>query len=206
VSKTLGDSFAVGFVGHLLRGHVEVVLVVGVLDVRQEVSTAAHQMETPAQEIPGCAHLRGVDVGLGQIPTSQQMGDLEGVEPVVLGLGPMDGLHVQRVAEHEGDSLARTQVGEPVPGEDALDPDHEVFAVRGHRLQEGLGAAAQVLVQEHLAFAVEEAEVHGLGVQIDSAVVRVAGRVESHGSLLKRLGWLVQPAYVEWRRHRRGPG
>jgi hypothetical protein len=52
-----------------------------------------------------------------------------GVEPVVLGLAPVDGLHRQRVTEHEGNRLARAQVGEPVPGEHALAPDDQPLAV-----------------------------------------------------------------------------
>jgi hypothetical protein len=43
-----------------------------------------------------------------------------------------------------------------------------------------LGAALDVLVQENLALPVEDAEVHGLGVQIDSAVVMVRFGVKSH--------------------------
>jgi hypothetical protein len=42
------------------------------------------------------------------------------------------------------------------------------------------GVRGQVLVDEHLAVAVEDADVLGLGVQIDAAVVAVLARVESH--------------------------
>ena len=72
-------------------------------------------------------------------------------------------------------------------------------------LEERFGAAPQVPMEEDLALPVEDAQVHGLGVQIDPAVVLVAFGVESHGSLLKRFGLLVQPAYSEWGRRRRGP-
>jgi acetyl-CoA carboxylase biotin carboxyl carrier protein len=165
---------------------VEVVLMVRVLDVRQEVAPAAHQMEPPAQQVPRRAHLGRVDVGLGQVPASQQVGDLEGIDAVVLGLAAVDGLHVEGVAEDEGDPFPPAEVREPVPGEDALGGDDEVFAVGRDGGQEGLGTAAQVLVEEDLALAIEDAQVHRLRVEVDPAVVGVALRVESHGSLLKR--------------------
>ena len=50
--------------------------------------------------------------------------------------------------------------------------------------EEVFSAALHVLVEEDLAVLVENAEVHGFGVQIDSAVVGVRLGVESHGSLL----------------------
>jgi hypothetical protein len=52
-----------------------------------------------------------------------------GVNPVVLGLAAVDRLHVEGVAEDEGDGFLGAEVGEPVPAEDALDADDEVVAV-----------------------------------------------------------------------------
>ena len=113
--------------------------------------------------------------------SSKHRCDLEGVDPVVLGLAAVDGLHVEDVAQDEGDSLPGAQVGEPVPGEDALDGDDEVLPVGGDRLEEGLRAGLHVAVQEDLTGLVEDAEVHGSGVQIDSAVVAVLLGVKLHG-------------------------
>ena len=47
--------------------------------------------------------------------------------PVVLGFGAVNGLHVEGVAEDEGDAFAGAEVCEPVPGEHALDGHDEVF-------------------------------------------------------------------------------
>jgi hypothetical protein len=80
----------------------------------------------------------------------------------------------------------RQRVGQPVPGEDALDGDDEVVSVGRDGCEEVLLPAPQVLVENGLPLAVENAQIHGLGVEIDPAVVGVAFRVESHGSLLKR--------------------
>jgi hypothetical protein len=50
--------------------------------------------------------------------------------------------------------------------------------------------AGEVAVQEHLPCSVHDADVHVPRVQVDSAVVFVRHRVESHRSLLFRR-WLV---------------
>ena len=129
------------------------------------------------------------------------------VDAVVLRLAAVDRLHVERVAEDEGDAFGGAEVGEPVPGEDALDGDDEVVAIGRDYLEERFGVRRQVLVDEHLAVAVEDADVHGLGVQIDAAVVAVLVRVESHWfspcADARVLVW--HPAYSGWSRRRERP-
>jgi hypothetical protein len=43
-----------------------------------------------------------------------------GVDLIVLGFPAVDGFHVQGVAEHEGNPFTVAQIGNPIPGEDAL--------------------------------------------------------------------------------------
>jgi len=92
---------------------------------------SAHEVAAPAEQVPRGAHRAGVDIGHGQHAAAQEHGDLVGVDLVVLSLAAVDGFHVQGVAEDEGEAFARAQVGDPIPGEDALDGHHEVVAVRG---------------------------------------------------------------------------
>jgi hypothetical protein len=106
------------------------------------------------------------------------------IDLVVLGLSSVDGLHVEGMTEDELDPLPSAEIGEPVPGEHALDGDDEVVTVGRDGLYKGLRMTPHVLVQEDLALPVEDAQVHGLGMQIDPAVVGVRLGVESHGSLL----------------------
>ncbi len=164
IGEGLGDPLPVGLVSDLRARDREVVLVVGVLDVGQEVPAPADQVEPPAKEIPGRAHLGRVDVGLGEGPAAKQGGDLQGIDLVVLGLPAVDGLHVEGMPEHELDALPSAEISEPVPREHALDRNDEVVSVRRHGSKEGLGAALDVLVEEDLALPVEDAEVHRLGV------------------------------------------
>jgi len=184
VGEGLGHADTVGSMGDLRGGHGKVVLVVGVLDVGQEVAAAADQVEAPAEQIPRGPHLGRVDVGHGEVPAAEQARDLEGVHAVVLGLGAVDGLHVEGVAEDKVDALPPAEIGAPVPGEDALGNDDEALAVGRDGGQEGLRAAPQVAVEEDLALPVEDAEVQGPGVQVDPAVVPVGSGVESPGSLV----------------------
>ena len=152
----------------------------GVLDVGEQLAALADDVEAAPKQITRGAHARRVDVGLREHAAAQERRDLQGVDPVVLRLAAVDRLHIEGVAEDEGDLLVGAQVGDPVPGEDALDGDDEIVAVRGDRSQKLLRARAELLVDEHLAGLVEDAHVQAPGVQIDAAVVTVLLRVESH--------------------------
>jgi len=103
-----------------------------------------------------------------------------GVEAVVLGLAPVDQLHGQCVPEHERDPLVLAQVGEPVPGEHALAPDHQSLAVRLEGVEDGVGRGGQILFQAGGALVVEHVDEEGSGVQVDAAVICVRGVVRAH--------------------------
>ncbi len=79
--------------------------------------------------------------------------------------------------------LAFAQVGEPVPGEHALDADDEAVAEGLDGVEEGVGRGGQVLLEDGLARVVEDVDEHGSGVQIDAAVELVLGgcSIASHG-------------------------
>src|SRR5439155_2608751 len=117
----------------------EVVLRVGVLDVGQELAAVADQVRAAAQQIAGGPHRHGIDVGHGDHAAPQEHGDLVGVDLVVLRLPTVDRLHVECVPEDEGDALRGADVGQPVPGEDALDGHHDVVAVWSEHTEEVRG-------------------------------------------------------------------
>ncbi len=96
------------------------VLAVGVLDVSQQFGAFASEVEPTSQEVAGGAHLGWIDLGLGDHAAAEQRGDLQGNDPIVLGLAAMDGFHVESVAEHEVDAVAAAEIGEPVRAEGAL--------------------------------------------------------------------------------------
>jgi hypothetical protein len=109
-----------------------------------------------------------------------------GVDLVGLGLAAVDGLHVQGVSEDEGDLLVLAQVGEPVPGEQALAGDGEAFAAGGDGAEEGFGCGGESLSEDGLALVVEGVQGEGPGVQIDAAVESVLLVVEPHHGLRVR--------------------
>src|SRR5262249_3420329 len=106
--------------------------------------------------------------------------------------------HVQGVAEGEGDGFLLAEVGQPVPGEHALDADHEAVAEGGDGAEEGVGPGRQVAVEDDGAVVVEDADVHGPRVQVDAGVESVLLRVESHRGLRVRgsLRWGVATSSI----------
>ena len=121
-----------------------------------------HQVHPSAQQVPGAAHALGVGVGHGQHPSAQKGRDLLGIDL------------------HEGDPFPATQIGDPVPGEDAFHRHDDVGPVRGDGFQEGIRVCGQVLVQEDLSALVHDAEVHDSCVQVDPAIECMLTGVESH--------------------------
>jgi hypothetical protein len=100
----------------------------------------------------------------------------------------VDGFHVQGVSQNKGDLLGLTQVGEPIPAKQALDADDQPVAEGGHGLEKRLAAGRQVLVENDQALSIEDAQVHGSGVQIDAAIESVLSSVETHHDLLEMGG------------------
>lgn len=85
----------------------------------------------------------------------------------------VDGPHVERVTEDEGHVLFGTQIGKPVPGEHALAADHQAVAIGLDQSQERFWPGRNVLVNNDLVGGIENADVHGAGMQIDTAVKAV---------------------------------
>jgi len=101
------------------------------------------------------------------------------------------------MSKDEGDGLLVAEIGDPVPGEDALDPDDDILAIGLDGLQERLRGGVDVLVEPDFALVVDDTDVHGSGVQIDAAIEGVGAGVESHWGLLPvENGW-HHPAYPE---------
>ena len=97
----------------------------------------------------------------------------------------------------KGMLLAAAEIGQPVPGEHALDADDQSFAVQADRVEEVVGPAGQVAVNERFARLVDDADVHRLGMQIDAAIesVLLLCRISSWSSVE---GLAVEPALEHW--------
>jgi hypothetical protein len=96
-----------------------------------------HQIHPPTEEVAGGPHPFRIGVRLGQHAAAEEHGDFFRIDLVVLGFPSMNGLHVEGVAENEGNVVLGTQIGQPVPGEHALDAHDQVLpAVQSNRVQE----------------------------------------------------------------------
>src|SRR5437879_1450207 len=109
------------------------------------------------------------------------------------------------MAQDEGNLVFSAQVGEPIPGEHALDRHGDVVTIRSDDLEEGLGVAGDILVDKLVAGLVNDADIHRPGMQIDAAVKSVLSCVESHHGPPSEgtnvLGVWKLPAYLLRRGH-----
>ena len=92
----------------------------------------------------------------------------------------VDGFEVQRVAEHEGDLVFVTAIGEPVPVEGAFTTDDHA-GIGFELFEEAIGLSRfKVAVQLLVAVLVDHASVHLIGVEVDSAVEWMLSLIQVH--------------------------
>src|SRR5262249_50369370 len=148
VVEAVEQAGAVGGVTELAGRRGDVVLTVGNLHMRQCLGAAADEVAAPPEQVTVGPHLGPVDVRLGPQAGGEQVGDLLAFELVALGLGAVDGPHLQGVPQDEGDALGGAGVGQPVPGDHALAGDDQAVAV-GRDGPEGVPlGGGDVLVQQ----------------------------------------------------------
>jgi hypothetical protein len=186
IGEMRADSVAVGGIGETPLEGRKVVLRARILNVRQELAALADQMQPAPNQIPRRPHRGRVDVGLRHQAAAQEACDLVRVDLVVLRFAAVNGFHRERVAQNERDAFSGAHVREPVPREHALGGHDQVVTVRRGDIEKGLRAARHVPMHQHLAGRIEDADVHRLHVEIDSAVVPMLPVVESHSALLLR--------------------
>jgi hypothetical protein len=91
----------------------------------------------------------------------------------------MDGFHLKGMSQDEGNALLSTEIGEPIPGEDTFNGHHEPLPIGGDSPEEGFRSRFHMAVQHDFPIVAQDADVHGTGMQVDSAVKRVLMGVES---------------------------
>jgi hypothetical protein len=146
----------------------------------QEFTAFAGQMHASTQQVAGGAHLGWIDIGLREHTAAEQHSDFMGVDLVVFGLAAMDSLHIEGMPEDKRDAMFRTEVCQPVPGKHAFGRQDDLLAVGSDGFEQRLWGGCHVTVQQRFPGLVEDAQVHGAGVEIDPTVKRVLLGVESH--------------------------
>jgi hypothetical protein len=90
--------------------------------------------------------------------------------------------------QHEGDGLHFAEVGEPIPGEHALDTDHQTVAEGTDGFKERFGAGGQVLLETGLALVIKNVQEQTPCMQVAAGVKSVLLVVKTHGHGLRRDG------------------
>ena len=184
IGQACGNAGTVGRGGDLCAKGREGRRALGMVHRCQECRPCVRQRPTAPEPVTSRAQLGGVDRGWWEHTAAPELGNLWGIDRVVCGLPAVDGLQREGMTEDESDALVGTQVSEPVPGAQARDGHDETLSRRGQSVQEGLRVGLHGAVHEPLAALVENADVHGTGVEVDAAGKWVLGRVESPCGLL----------------------
>jgi hypothetical protein len=179
IGQALGDPIAVGFVGDRFAEGGEGILAGGIVHRGQELTAFAGQVQAPTQQVAGRAPRGGIDIGLREPPAAPQHSACMGLDLVVFGLAAMDRFHRESMTEDKRHTLFSTEVCKPVPRQQAFGSEDDRLAVGGNGFEQRLWGRGHMTVQQRFASLVEDAHVHGAGVEIDTTVKRVLFRVKS---------------------------
>jgi len=84
------------------------------------------------------------------------------------------------MSKHKRNRFPGTEIGKPVPDEHAFDGYNDVFPVWLDGSEKGLRIRSDIFVKPGVTLLIQDADVHGSGVQIDAAIVLMLLGVESH--------------------------
>ena len=122
-----------------------------------------------------------LDIGRRNEIGTEQVGELFGVDAVILVLAPVNGFDVKSVGQDEFEAGGLAGIGLPVPAEPALAANGQLVPVGLDQLEEeGEVVVFDVGVDQFFALAIHDADVHLASVQIDSAVELGGGGVILH--------------------------
>jgi len=105
------------------------------------------------------------------------------------------------MSQDEGNAWFSAEIGEPLPGEDTFNGHHEPLTIGGGSPEEGVWSGFHLAVQHDFPIVAQDADVHGTGMQVDSAVKLMLIGVESHevSSIIVNLfsTTSIPPGYAE---------
>ncbi len=84
------------------------------------------------------------------------------------------------MTENKRNVLFTTEIGEPVPGEDAFNSYNDILTIWSDGLEKDVRIGLDIPVKNDLPFLVEDTKVHCSGVQVDTTVKFVLIGVKSH--------------------------
>jgi hypothetical protein len=158
----------------------EMVRAGGMLDGRAARGALTCQREAAAAAVPSRPHRRRIDGGLGEQAATAQDGKLVRSARVVVGFAPMQGLHVQGMAEDTREPMVSAEVRAPVPGQPALYRHNDRLTRGRTSLENRRWASWPVAVQPARPGLMQDADRQGPGLQVEATVKLVLRRVKAH--------------------------
>jgi hypothetical protein len=180
LGQALGYPLAGGLVGDLRTDGGEGGLPVGLLYGPSQRSACVPQGRPASASIAGSAPLRRRDVSLGGHATAEQGRHLWRIDRVVFGCAPVDGLHRAGRPPDKGHAFLRPESSEPVPGAETCNGHHQPLPIRGNGLEQGVGSDWHGAVQQQCSVVLQDADVHGAGMQVAPPVKLVLIGGASH--------------------------
>ena len=151
------------------------------LDAGEEFGAFRNVEDTLAEQSAQGPLGGGINVAGGNEVGAQEVADFFGVNAVVLVFAAVNGLEIKGVGQDEMDVGGLAGIGEPIPAEHALGADGQIVAIGRDEFKEvGEVIIPDVGVDEFFAGAVHDADVHLVGMEINSAVEFSGGGVILH--------------------------
>jgi hypothetical protein len=84
------------------------------------------------------------------------------------------------MSQDKGDMVIFTEICYPVPGEHAFDGDHHILTEWLYDFRKVPGCGVHVLMYDNLAFGINDAQIHGSDMEVDTAIIRMLSCVKFH--------------------------
>jgi hypothetical protein len=84
------------------------------------------------------------------------------------------------MSKDKGNVFHGTEISQPVPGKHTFGADHDILAVWLDSLEKDIRFSPDIAVQKGIPVLIENAEIHFVGMEIDSAVKCMLFSIKSH--------------------------
>jgi hypothetical protein len=157
------------------------------LDAGQQIGALPHEEEALTQEGAQGAFVSGIDVGRRDEIGAQEVGNLFGINAIVFVFAAVNGFEVEGMSQagsacsHGASREAHWGQGSALPAEHAFTADGQVMLVGLDQLEEELEVVVSDVGMDQLfAQPIHEADVHLMGMKVDSAVEFGGGCIILH--------------------------
>jgi len=141
------------------------------MDAGQQIGALPNQVGALTEQSANGPFIGGINVGRRDEVGTQKVGELFGVDAIVFVFAAMNSFEVKGMSQDKSEVGSLAGIGQPVPAKHA-------FGADGEAVFEGLNEPEEVVeivvadigVDQFFALTIHQADVHLVGVQVDSAV------------------------------------